>query len=222
MANTTNLNLSKLAGTEKLKTFPSMNNDNLDAIDGAFGADFGLSGKPSVNAAINSLGDGLAILANGDTHAAITAGQFVYVRGHGSLSEGLYTATSNIAQNGTLSGSNLTADSSGGLNALNSKLSDYSYADAVKYGSLWESGVIRAHRRGYVVTFKLDGMTIANVSGGRQQIGTLPEGYRPVTEISFYDDGKSRQFIITSSGVVQAAPQSAGQMWGSVTYVCNR
>lgn len=122
MANTTNLNLTKLAGTEKLKTFPSPYNDNMDAIDGAFGTGFGVSGKPTVNAEINSLADGLAIISNNNTHAAITAGQFVYVRGHGSLSDGLYVATANIAANGTLSGSNLTADTAGGLNALNSKI----------------------------------------------------------------------------------------------------
>lgn len=126
MANTTNLNLTKLAGTEKLKTFPSPYNDNMDAIDGAFGAGFGVSGKPTVNAEINSLADGLAIISNNNTHVAITAGQFVYVRGHGSLSDGLYVATSNISANGTLSGSNLTADASGGLNSvyasLNSKI----------------------------------------------------------------------------------------------------
>ena len=125
MANTTNLNLSKLAGTEKLKSFPSPYNDNMDAIDGAFGSGFGLSGNATVNDEINSLGDGLAIIANGNTHAAITSGEFVYVRGHGTLSNGLYRATANIAQDGTLSGSNLMADPSGGLNALNSNITNY-------------------------------------------------------------------------------------------------
>jgi hypothetical protein len=37
---------------------------------------------------------------------------------HSTLAEGLYTAKGNIAANATLSTSNLTADSSGGLNAL--------------------------------------------------------------------------------------------------------
>jgi hypothetical protein len=60
----------------------------------------------------------------GNTHAAISSGQYVYVRQHGSLSEGLYKATTNIAANGTLSGSNLTAVSGGGLNSVYSTLSD--------------------------------------------------------------------------------------------------
>lgn len=69
-----------------------------------------------------NLAAGMAILANNNTHAAIASGQYVYVRGHGSLSEGLYMATASIAANGTLSTSNLTAVSGGGLNALNSDI----------------------------------------------------------------------------------------------------
>jgi len=69
-----------------------------------------------------NLAAGMAILANNNTHAAIASGQYVYVRGHGSLSDGLYMATAAIAANGTLSTSNLTAASGGGLNALKSSL----------------------------------------------------------------------------------------------------
>lgn len=75
-----------------------------------------------LDAAVNGIQDGLAIVANGNTHVAITSGQFVYVRNHGTLTEGLYVASSNIAANATLSTSNLTADSAGGLNALNSNI----------------------------------------------------------------------------------------------------
>lgn len=62
--------------------------------------------------------ESIAIVANGNTHGAITSGQYVYVRGHATLAEGLYTATAAIAANGTLSTANLAAVSSGGLNAL--------------------------------------------------------------------------------------------------------
>ena len=122
MANTTNLNLVKLSGSEKLKTYPTNQAGNMDTIDAAFGAGFGANGKPNVNTSINNLADGLAIIANGNTHAAITSGQYVYVRNHGSLSEGLYVATANISANGTLSGSNLTADTAGGLNSVYASL----------------------------------------------------------------------------------------------------
>ena len=75
-----------------------------------------------IDRAVNGVQNGLAIVANGNTHVAISAGQFVYVRNHTTLTEGLYVASSNIAANATLSTSNLTADSAGGLNALNSKI----------------------------------------------------------------------------------------------------
>lgn len=121
---TTNINLKKPAQSDKIRIADF--NGNADNIDAAFGADFGQSSKPSVNAAINNLADGLAIVAQGNVHAAISAGQFVYVRGHGTLGEGLYVANQAISANGTLSSSNLDADTSGGLNALNSKLSSAS------------------------------------------------------------------------------------------------
>lgn len=69
---------------------------------------------------------GIAIMATGNTHAAITSGQYVFVRNHGTLAEGLYQASANIAQNAALSASNLTAVSGGGLNALNSNLTSLS------------------------------------------------------------------------------------------------
>lgn len=64
----------------------------------------------------------MAIIATGNTHVAITSGQYVYVRGHGTLSDGLYKASADIAANGTLSSSNLTAVSGGGMNSLKSDI----------------------------------------------------------------------------------------------------
>ena len=122
---TTNINLKKPAQSDKIRIADF--NGNADNIDAAFGADFGQSSKPSVNASINNLADGLAIVAQGNVHAAISAGQFVYVRGHGTLGEGLYVANQAISANGTLSSSNLDADTSGGLNALNSKIKQVYY-----------------------------------------------------------------------------------------------
>lgn len=81
-------------------------NQNMDKIDGASGG----------------IMKSIAIVANGNTHAAIASGQYVYVRNHGTLSEGLYRASSAIAANGALSNSNLTADTTGGLNALKSNV----------------------------------------------------------------------------------------------------
>ena len=119
---TTNLNLKKPAQSDKIRIADF--NGNADNIDDALGADFGQSSKPSVNDEVNSLAAGMAIISNGDVHAAITSGQFVYVRGHSTLDDGLYVASSNISANGALSSSNLDADTSGGLNALNTKIAN--------------------------------------------------------------------------------------------------
>lgn len=67
---------------------------------------------------------GIAIIANGDIHAAITNGQYVYVENNThSLSDGMYVATANIAENGTIDSSvvsNSSLSSGGGaLNVLN-------------------------------------------------------------------------------------------------------
>lgn len=95
---TTNLGLTKPAYSDTADI--AVINANMDKID----------------TAANGLEAGIAIVSNNNTHAAVSKGQYVYVRNHGTLSEGVYKANSNIAANGTLSGSNLTAVS-GGLGA---------------------------------------------------------------------------------------------------------
>lgn len=97
---TTNLGLVKpeYADTADVQVI----NQNMDKIDDAIG---GVMGS-------------IAIVANGNTHAAIASGQYVYVLNHSTLAEGLYRATAAIAANATLSTSNLTAVSGGGLNAV--------------------------------------------------------------------------------------------------------
>lgn len=84
--------------------------------------------KVSQNAAaIEADEEAMAILATGDTHVAIEAGKYVYVRDHSTLARGLYknTSGSTIAANDPLSSSNLTATTEGGLNELNSKITKH-------------------------------------------------------------------------------------------------
>lgn len=113
MANTQNLDLVKPLGTDY--ALVSVLNSNSDKIDAYAGA---------VNASLDGLRDGLGVLADGNTHAAITSGQFVYVKNHQTLPQGLYQATTNIAANGTLSTSNLAADPKGGLNTLSEHIAN--------------------------------------------------------------------------------------------------
>jgi len=131
----------------------------------------------NIDAALGAHDDALAIVSDGNTHAAIAAGQFVYVRNHGTLANGLYTANSNIAANATLSSSNLTADSYGGLNALNANIA--SHNSQITGSNNWSFNH-NVYKAGNVVSFS--GYAINNTeiaTNSWVNIGTLPEGYRP-------------------------------------------
>ena len=107
---TTNFGLTKPAYNEAADV--AVINGNMDTVDTVMGVNRNLAKGAQA---------GLAIVADGDTHAAITAGQYVYVRNNThSLAEGLYVASANVSANGNITGSNMTAVSGGGLNALNS------------------------------------------------------------------------------------------------------
>ena len=62
---------------------------------------------------------GVAIVIDGATASQnIAEGQFVYLRNHGTLTDGMYHASTTIASGTTLTSSNLAADADGGLNRL--------------------------------------------------------------------------------------------------------
>jgi hypothetical protein len=126
---TSNLNLKKPALTDDALVTDL--NDNSDKLDAAISAGSGA----------------IAIVSVGNTHAAISSGQYVYVRQHGSLSEGLYKATTNIAANGTLSGSNLTAVPGGGLNSVYSALSDQIAAKATIKSWSFKVDIVQGYQR---------------------------------------------------------------------------
>lgn len=104
---TTNYDFNKPAKTDNVMIGEL--NENMDILDGLL---------TSIDEKDNKHERSIAIVSDGNTHIAIGSGQFVYVRGHNTLTEGLYKATADISENGTLSLSNLTASSSGGLNAV--------------------------------------------------------------------------------------------------------
>lgn len=75
-----------------------------------------------IDSSVNATDGAIAIVSNGNTHPAIPSGNYVYIRGHGSLSEGLYknSTSGTIGVNATLSSSNVSAISSGGMNEMKS------------------------------------------------------------------------------------------------------
>lgn len=78
----------------------------------------------SSNRSINSLESAIAIISSGDTHPAINAGQYVYIKLHSNISgiadlpEGLYVAKSSISANTALTTSNVSSVNGGGLNSI--------------------------------------------------------------------------------------------------------
>ena len=164
---TTNIGLKKPTYSEDADV--AIINENMDTLDST----------------ISALDNGLAIVSNNNTHGAITAGQYVYVRNHGSLAEGMYTANSNIAANATLSSSNLTAASSGSLNKLNSDINTLNSKITTASIATGITGV-DAYKAGNVVTLNIaTNASISTTTAAWINIGTLPVDLRPSDIISF-------------------------------------
>ena len=123
MANTTNLDLVKPAGTDH--ALISVLNSNSDKIDAFAG---------QTNDSLSAEQNGLAYIVGNTntTGGTLAVGQFVYVKGHSTIAEGLRKVTSSISANGSITTSNTDACSEGGLNALNSKIihDKYTYTRA--------------------------------------------------------------------------------------------
>ena len=104
---TANLGLTLPIGSEKVKR--QVINSNNEIID----------------AAVGKIEDGIAyrLGETNTTGSTLAVGTYVYVSGNSTLAEGLYTVSTAIGTGITLSSSNCTAVSGGGLNALNSNIS---------------------------------------------------------------------------------------------------
>ena len=116
MANTTNLDLVKPAGTDH--ALISVLNSNSDKIDAFAG---------QTNDSLAAEQNGLAYIVGNTntTGGTLAVGQFVYVKGHSTIAEGLRKVTASISANGSITTSNTDACSEGGLNALNSNNAKY-------------------------------------------------------------------------------------------------
>ena len=221
---TTNLNLKKPGQQDKIRIADI--NNNMDDIDAAFGA----VGTESMAAQLGAIQDSIAIVATGNAHAAISAGQFVYVKSHETLDTGLYVATSNISENGTLSSSNLTADTAGGLNALNSKVTNLEGFTAVTFTP--ESGItnalfIRRNNRVVVINGYLQS---TNAFGSNQLLGTIASGHRPSSTVRFlievasaaYEPGEVAYGSIGTDGKLSITAKSGNTFkncYFSVSYI---
>lgn len=206
-----------------------------DTVEGIISTYSGIPGRVTkAETSVNALEDGLAIVANGNTHAAIASGQFVYVKNHGSLAEGLYVANSAIGTNATLTTSNLTPDGSGGLNALKAKIGNVGNTDLQAQVTSLNSNLttagtgnlgdgIRAYKSGKscYVTFEAFKATKDYTAG--EVLATLPSGFRPSFAVSFLDTINSghQRIIIDNNGTISStsAIDNAQSLRGGIGYV---
>ena len=174
-SSTTNLGLVKPAYNEAADV--AVINGNMDTIDTAVNKN--TTGLAAAEGAI-------AILADGDSHVAISKGDFVYVRNNThSLTEGLYTATANVSANGNITGSNMTAVSKGGLNALQGSVSDI-----VGAISLLQSTSATTHE-----------MTFGNSGAYVLFVGSNATGMRGVYEVGTTSGGVVVVTAVESAGI---------------------
>ena len=203
---TTHYGLTKPLGTEYYNI--SVPNGNMDKID----------------TALHALGSGLAIIATGDTHVAAASGDFIYIHSHGTLAEGLYKATTSIALNAALSGSNVTAVTGGGLNTKVDKVSgkglsanDYTTTEKTKLagiesGAQVNPGAATTSAAGLMSAAdktKLNG--IAN-NANNYSLPTAANGTKGGIQIGYSQNGKNYPVQLSSEKAYVNVP------WSDTTY----
>ena len=124
----------------------------------------------------------VAIVSNGNTHMAISKGEYIYVYNHDTLDEGLYIATAAVAQNGTLSSSNLNSIArglGGQVNVLNEKVGSVSSSGSVATNTSTgkASFTIPNGSQAFVIIGGNAPITIGMTSGGSLYNSTVPSGY---------------------------------------------
>ena len=183
-----------------------------------------------IDSSVNATDGAIAIVSNGNTHPAIPSGNYVYIRGHGSLSEGLYknSTSGTIGVNATLSTSNVSAISSGGMNEMKS-ITDTLNGKIANPESI-STGItgVTANKMGGIVILRIEINTaIGGTSATWYEIGTLPTALKPLETVYFtgYDNNSSgveaTQIRIVTNGKIYIwlPANKNAKPYGTVTYV---
>lgn len=207
MTNTTNYNLKKPAYSDTADIADI--NSNMEIIDGQMKTN--ADGVSANKTSIENTEGGIAYrLGNTNTTGATLAvGTYVYVSGNSTLADGLYIVSTAIAANATLSSSNCTAVSGGGLNALNSKIANNHERDVI-------AGKIKVYRNNNVVYFDIyDGTYSNNNNGFITEDGTgnminIPSGYRPAYEAKVVDLANNITLSVRTNGYIVGLATNKG------------
>lgn len=213
---TPNLNLVLPVGTEKVSR--QIINDNNTKIDTAVGSN---------STAISKVQNGLAFIVGNTntTGGTLAVGQFVYVKNHSTIAEGLRTVTASISANGNITTSNTSECSDGGLNALNSNYAFYPTvnSEVVDSGTINGIGYGKVCKMTYYIRFKTAGSGWANVA-------TIPAGYIPTIQqygICAVDasvsagEGKIAETRVLTDGRFEIYSPVAGAYLGEIVYICS-
>ena len=102
------------------------------------------------------------------------------------------------------------------IKKLFTKLMTTESATPQKVGTKWTSGSITCYRTGGLVTLKFGGTAISGISS-RTQIATIPEGFRPVTQIVITTYG-GLDVVVNTNGSLQVDPPAGGTYYGNIAY----
>jgi hypothetical protein len=228
---TTNLDLIKPAGTDKIRI--AQINENMDTLDAAIGAVRNTSLQTQVSgntAAIANVQNGLAYIVGNTntTGGTLAVGQFVYVKGHSTIPEGLRKVTSSISANGSITTSNTDACSEGGLNALNSNLGKTS-TDQISNVTVNTTNAEWAEMARSL--FKRNGICFLNCGikiklesyNTYINCATLPPEYRPKAIVEFTQpspigSGKKVNYRLNTDGVLSIRPEEQMNGWTHAIY----
>lgn len=219
---TPNLGLRIPLGTDPASVDDINYNSNaLDTAIGDIGSTSVADQLMASDSGLSSTQAGMAIVVNGNTAPrAISAGQYLYIKNHSSLSAGGYHATANIANGAAITSSNVAADADGVVNgafsALNSKITDNTVT-SINSSSIpsYVSGTIKYSVKGGYCTISIEGLKFN--STGQKVITEIPRellycaGY-------LYSQNTPMLVQIENSGISINVEVANVQIWGSITY----
>lgn len=195
------LRIDDLAGTTGSSQTTAMTQDAVTTLAGDL--------QTAINDVADNAQNAIAIVADGDTHIAVSKGQYVYVKNHGTLTEGLYKATTDIAANAALSAGNLAAVSGGGLN-------DLAYVETVNTGV---TGIF-AYKCGRTVSVVFHDYKPSSSSDEP----VLPQSIWPIRTVhavvgALNNDGYGRVTIAATTGKAQPIlPDYTKYYYGTISY----
>ena len=231
MERTTNLSLKK-PGLDDDALISDLN-ENFDKLDSKVGPVGNTSLQSQITAQSNNITkvqNGLAYIV-GDTNTtgiSLAVGAFVYVKGHATIPEGLRKVTANISANGSITTNNTEASTEGGLNALNSIITTVE-STTVETELSYATGNVEFSKIGKFVQVRIF-ITITNPSSSAANVITIPQKYRPISNIQFtgyQEDGNGKStvsYLARPDGAFYIYPESkSGDVYyrGTVMYIGN-